>query len=400
MKIVICHNFYQQPGGEDQVFADEARLLSQHGHEVVRFSVHNDEISGQTALTIAGKTLWNAQNYQALSDIVRRERADIVHFHNTFPLLSPAAYYASRSAGAAVVQTLHNYRLVCPGATFYRDGQVCEKCLGQWFAWPAVRHACYRGHRGATAVTAAMLGLHRAMGTWQRQVDAYIALTGFAKQKYVQGGLPARRIIVKPNFVDPDPTPGAGGGGFALFVGRLDAGKGVELLTRAWLDHYPGLPLKVIGDGAMAANVQDAARRVPGKIEWLGRQPLASVYEVVGRAEMLVLPSLWYEGLPKTLVEAFARGTPVVASNIGSLGSAVEHGKTGLHFTPHDPEDLARQVRGLWTDGATRLRMRRDARLEFESQYAAEQNYCALVDIYNFAVARRRRSAGAFRRAA
>lgn len=400
MKIVICHNFYQQPGGEDQVFADEARLLSQHGHDVISLSVHNDEIKGHTALSIAGKTLWNRQSYDVVADAAKRAQADVVHFHNTFPLLSPAAYYAARSAGAAVVQTLHNYRLICPGATFFRDGQVCEKCLGKWFAWQAVRHGCYRDNRGATAVTALMLSAHRVARTYQRQVDAFIALTDFARGKYIEGGLPRGRTVVKPNFVDPDPTPGTGGGGYAVFVGRLDAGKGVEQLLRAWLTDYPGLPLKIIGDGAMASLVQKSAHEAPQRIQWLGRQPLPEVYEVIGRAEMLVLPSLWYEGLPKTLVEAFARGTPVVASNIGSLASAVEDGVTGFHFAPHDSADLAGQVRRLAQDPSARQAMRRNARRDFEAKYAAEQNYRKLMSIYADAIARRRRTTSPFRRAA
>lgn len=388
MNVVVCHNFYQEPGGEDQVFRDEAALLESHGHAVARFTMHNDAVGSLGAARLAGKTLWNRAAARELGEVVRRHRADVVHFHNTFPLISPAAYYAARRAGAAVVQTLHNYRLACPAATFLRDGRPCEDCLGRSVPWPAVRHACYRGSRAATATTAGMLTLHRLIGTWRDRVDAYVALTDFARDKLVAAGLPAERVVVKPNFVAPDPGAGNGSGGYALFVGRLAPGKGLETLLRAWTEHYPGIPLKVLGDGALAALVREAAGTCP-QVEWLGRRPLDEVYRVMGEAALLVLPSVWYEGLPKALIESFAKGTPVVASRLGSLAEAVEHGRTGLHFEPGNPADLARQVRHLASDPSALARMRAAARTEFEQKYTAERNLRLLTDIYGRAVARR-----------
>jgi glycosyltransferase involved in cell wall biosynthesis len=318
----------------------------------------------------------------------------LVHFHNTFPLLSPAAYHAARSAGAAVVQTLHNYRLLCPGANFFRDGRVCEDCLGKRFAWPAIQHACYRGSRAATAVTATMLAAHRLKRTWTEAVDAYVALTEFARGKLIAGGLPADKIAVKPNFVSPDPQAGAGRGGYALYVGRLSAEKGIDQLLSAWRRLDGAVPLKIVGDGPLANQVREAAERDP-HIERLGAQPLDKVHQLLGDAAFLVCASACYEGLPKTIVEAFAKGMPVVAPRHGAMAEIVEHGRTGLHFVPGDADSLAAQALSLFRDDRARQRMRGEARAEFEAKYTAARNYSLLLDVYRGALGRRGPSAAA-----
>src|SRR5688572_2171648 len=234
MNILLVHNYYQQPGGEDQVFADETRLLRDRGHAVRQHTVHNDAVGTMGRVELLGKTIWNRAAYDELRAVARQHRADVVHFHNTFPLVSPAGYRAAHDAGAAVVQTLHNYRLLCPVATFYRDGGVCEDCMGKLVPWPGVLHKCYRDNRAASAVIATMLTVHRAMRTYRDEVDVFVALTEFARRKFVEGGLPAEKIIVKPNFVDPDPAVGTGGGGLALFVGSLAQAKGVIPFLQIW----------------------------------------------------------------------------------------------------------------------------------------------------------------------
>ena len=259
MKIVVAHNFYQQPGGEDQVYHAEVALLREFGHDVVPFEVHNDAVAGMGKLGLAKATVWNGEVAGRLGEVVWRARADVVHFHNTFPLISPAAYYAARRAGAAVVQTLHNFRLLCPVALFYRDGKPCEDCLGKPLAWPGVVHACYRGSRATTAVTAAAVATHRAAGTFQNAVDAYVCLTDFARDKFVAGGLPPGKLHVKPNFVHPDPGPRRGGDGSAVFVGRLSEEKGVLPLLAAW--EHLDVPLTIIGAGPLADRVPRLRRR-------------------------------------------------------------------------------------------------------------------------------------------
>ena len=235
---------------------------------------------------------------------------------------------------------------------------MCEDCLGRAVPWPGVVHKCYRGSRVASTGVAAMLATHRALGTWRKAVDVYVALTAFSRGKFVAGGLPAGKLVVKPNFVYPDPGPGTGAGNYALFVGRLSAEKGVETLLKAWQSLGSRLPLKIVGDGPLAETVRAAAAQNAG-VEWLGKRPLAEVYALIGAASFLVLPSQCYENFPRVVAEAFAKGTPVVASRLGAMAEVVDHGRTGLHFEPGDALDLAVKVRGQMDNPAQLARMRR-----------------------------------------
>lgn len=381
MKLLIVHNYYQQAGGEEQVFTTEASLLEAQGHQVVRYTVHNDEVGNINPITLAGATVWNTDSYRKLRQLMRQEKPKVVHFHNYFPLISPAAYYAARAEGVPIVQTLHNYRLLCPNVFFFRDGQVCEDCLGKIVPWPGVLHACYRGSRAATGAVAAMLTVHRVLQTWTEAVDLYIALTQFARQKFIQAGLPAEKIVVKPNFVYPDPGIGEGRGGYALFVGRLSPEKGIGTLLKAWEKLRGKVPLKIVGDGPLAPQETNAVEPVPG-VEWLGRKSSKEVYELMGNANMLIFPSEWYETFGRVAIEAFAKGTPVIAANIGAIAELVESGRTGLNFHPGDPEDLAAKVDWALTHPKELAWMRQQARAEFEAKYTAKQNYQMLMEIY------------------
>ncbi len=385
MKLVVCHNYYQQRGGEGHVFADEVSLLESRGNQVLPFEVHNDSIRGRSKLGVARDTVWNRQMAVKLGDLVRRERVQVVHFHNTFPLISPAAYYAVRRAGAAVVQTLHNFRLICPGATLLRNGKPCEKCVGKQVPWPAVRHACYRQSRAGTAVVASMLLAHHLGGTYGRAVDVYIAMSEFARQRFIAGGLPAEKIVLKPNFVRPDPGPGTGRGGYVLYVGRLSAEKGIDVLLEAW-SRLPGQTrLVVVGDGPLSGRVRQAAAS-DRRIEPLGWQPLEEVYRIMGEASCMVIPSIWYEGFPKTLVESSAKGTPVIASDLGGMAELIADGQTGLHFRPGDADDLAAKVRQLLAEPSKLRRLRQAARRQYQRHYSAEANYECLMAIYERAL--------------
>ena len=389
MKLLFVHNYYQQPGGEDQVFGAEADLLESHGHQVIRFTVHNDLVRDMNPLALAWRTIWNANTYRQLRDLLRSERPDTVHFHNTFPLVSPAAYYAANAEGVPAIQRLPNYRLLCPNALLFRDGHVCEDCLGKLVPWPSLIHRCYRHSLGATGTTAAMLATHRALHTWTQKVDVYVALTEFARVKFVQGGLPADKIVVKPNFLADDPGVGDAGGKYALFVGRLSPEKGLDTLLVAWERLGRNLPLKVVGDGPLASRVKGAAREMTG-VEYLGRASRQDVLSLMKGASLLVFPSLWYEAFPNVIVEAYASGLPVLASNIGSMSSLIDHGRTGLHFQPGDPDDLATQVEWALTHPRELATMRREARAEYLAKYTAERNYRMLMDIYERALESRR----------
>jgi glycosyltransferase involved in cell wall biosynthesis len=387
VKVLFIHTHYQQPGGEDQVYAAETALLRELGREVVNLTFDNRDLEGLSPWRQAGLTLWNQEAYRRVREAIREHRPDLLHLHNTFPLASPAVIHAAKAEGIPVVMTLHNYRLLCVNALFFRRGRVCEDCLGR-IPWRGVLHGCYRDSRPASAVVAAMLSLHRALGTWN-MVDRFIALTEFAKQKFIEGGFPPEKISVKPNFVHPDPGPGEGRGGYALFVGRLSPEKGLGTLLMAWERLGGKAPLKIVGDGPLAPEVQEAQKRIPG-VEWLGRKAPEEVYALMGEASFLVFPSEWYEGFPKVLAEAFAKGLPVLASVLGSQGSIVDHGRTGLHFRPGDQEDLAAKVEWLLAHPNELARMRKEARAEYEAKYTAEQNYAQLMAIYHAVLSKRR----------
>jgi glycosyltransferase involved in cell wall biosynthesis len=389
MKILAVHNRYQRPGGEDQVFVDETALLETRNHRVLRYEVHNDQVKQVNRLALAKDTVWNTSAYRELGALIRRERPDVVHFHNTLPLVSPAGYYAARAEGVPVIQTLHNYRLLCPVALFFRDGRVCEDCMGKAVPWPGVVHRCYRGSRAASGVIATMLTVHRALRTWTEMVDVYVALTEFARSKFIEGGLPAGKIVVKPNFVAPDPGRGQGGGGYALFVGRLAPEKGTGTMLAAWDRLGTRIPLKIVGDGPLKDQVVEAATR-QSNVEWLGHRPVEDIHALMKKADMLVFPSQWYETFGRVAAEAFAAGTPVIAANIGAVAELVEHGRTGLKFRPGDPEDLVTQVEWALSHSAELRGMREEVRTEFEAKYTADRNYRALMEIYETALERKK----------
>ncbi len=385
----MLHNRYQLRGGEDESTDLEVALLHARGHVVDFLEVDNRAIAGRQAWRAGLQAVWAPSSYRAVRNRLQAERFDVVHVQNFFPLLSPAVLHAARAASVPVVLALRNYRLLCPNALFFRDGRVCEDCLGRLVPWPGVLHRCYRGSRAATGAVATMLVVHRLLRTWERAVDVFIALTEFARGKFIQGGLPADRIVVKPNFVDPDPGPGPHDGGYALFAGRLSVEKGVRMLLAAWERLGPGIPLKIAGDGPLASEVARACERNP-QIEWLGAQPLDRVHALMGAAALVIAPSEWYETFGRVIVEAYAKGTPVVASDLGAMAELVEDGRTGLRFRPGDPGDLAAKVEWAWMHRRELAEMGREARREYEEKYTAERNYEQLMAIYRMAIERAR----------
>ena len=381
--VVLVHNRYRHAGGEDEVFEAEAALLESRGHLVERFTLDNRDLREHNPIAMAAATVWNGRTYRALRQICRRTQADVVHFHNTFPMVSPAAYYAARAEGAAVVQTLHNFRLICLNALCYREGHPCEQCVTKTVRWPGVVHGCYRNSRSASGVTAVMLSLHAAARTWTEHVDTYVALSEFARSRFISGGLPSARIVVKPNFLVDDPGAGGHDEGYVVYVGRLSAEKGIDLLMRAWSVLGERIPLKVIGSGPME-HVVDG---VPG-VEWLGPLPRPRLLALMQRASVLVFPSEVYENCPMTLIQAFATALPVVASGHGSIGEMVCDGVAGWHFAPGDVNDLIRAV----TEAMQNVEQRRsrgcNARRLFEARYTKDENYRQLSAVYASALQR------------
>lgn len=391
-RVLLVHTYYQQRGGEDEVFDAESRLLEARGHEVVRYAVHNDAIEGMGRGALVRATLWNREAARAVGALVRRHRPAVVHAHNTFPLLSPAVYGAARAGGAATVQTLHNFRAFCAKAVMHRDGAPCARCTDTRTAWPALAHRCYRGSAAATAVVVGMQHLHRARRTWERDVDLFLAPSAAARAVYVTNGWAADRIVVKPNFVERDPgardAQRAAAADRALFVARLSAEKGVRTLLAAWRAAPDLPPLDVIGDGPLAGEVAAAAAADP-RIAWHGRQPHAAVLDAMRAAAFVVLPSECFEVCPLALLEAFACGVPVVAAALGAPADVVEPGRTGWLFAAGDARALAARVREAWAGRrTTTIAAGHAARAEYLARYSADAGYAALAGAYDHAVAR------------
>ena len=374
-RVLVVHNAYQRRGGEDAVVESEIELLRSHGHAVETWFRSNDDVAGMSSLALARNTLWSDRTQQELGERIRSFQPDVIHAHNTFPLISPSLYWAAERAGVPVVQTLHNFRLMCLNALFLRDGKVCEDCMGQ-VPWRGVARACYRGSRAASAALAGMLALHRGLGTYRNKVARYVALNGFCRDKFIEGGLPAERVVVKPNFVDfdmPEPVARAG----LLFVGRLSMEKGVATLAQA-MTLLPDAKLRVAGDGPEAGLLDGVAG-----VTRLGSQPGETVRQEMSRAMALVVPSIWYENFPRTIVEAFACGLPVIATRIGALADIVRDGETGLLVEPGSPQDLADKMAWALAHPERMAEMGRTARAQYEAEFSAEVNYRRLMEIYD-----------------
>lgn len=388
MKVLLAHNFYRSsaPSGEDAVYRNERRLLEQHA-EVIPYERFNDDIDDSTfrnKLRLALDGAWSRQTYLKVSALIRRHAPDVAHFHNTFPLISPSAYAACQDNGVAVVQTLHNYRLLCPNAMLLRDGRPCEDCVGSSLL-PALRHRCYRGSLLATGAQVWTLLSNRWRGMYRNCVNRYIALTSFAAQKMIAGGLPAHRVEIKPNFLPEPPRPGGGEGGYAVYVGRLSAEKGVATLLEAWRS-MGERPLKFVGDGPLREVLQTRAVGLGLPAEFLGLRDKSEILKIVGNAAIQIIPSECYEGLPMVLVEAYACATPVAVSRIGSLDAIVREGATGVKFEAGSAADLAAAVRNALGDPYRLAHMREQARAEFLRHYTAETNYRLLTAIYERAI--------------
>lgn len=376
--VLLVHNRYQQPGGEDAVVQSEAALLERRGHRVLRHERHNDELHGLPRWRGAAQAVWSTATTRELDRLIAAQRPDIVHVHNSWPLVSPSVFHAARRHGLPVVLTLHNARLVCPQALMLRDGRPCTDCVGK-LPWRGVVHRCYRDSALETALVAGVTQLHRLLGTWASQVSRYIALSEFARTLFIRGGLPAERIVVKPHFVDspPEPDPSEPARRGLLFVGRLAEEKGLQLLAQA-ADALPaGERITVIGDGPLRTALQSHPRLL-----LLGALPAPDVLAHMQRAQALVLPSLVFEMFPRTLVEAAACALPVLAANHGPMPELVQQARTGLLFEPGDPAALAAAMqRVLDSPEDTRL-WGQAARQHQRTHWSADANYRQLSQLY------------------
>jgi len=386
MKVLLVHNRYQQRGGEDAVVDAEACLLTRRGVQVQRFDADNDAITGALASirTATNQFAGSTGMRRRIASVLSEFRPDVVHVHNWFPTISASIFRQCKSAGVPVVHTIHNYRLLCVGATLYRDGKACEDCIGSPLRTAGIVHRCYRGSAmGSAAATAGMLA-HWAMGTWSHSVDRFIALTEFSRQKLIEGGLPEEKIALKPNFVEPDPGPGPGDGEYFLYAGRLTEEKGVRVLLDCWKS-APGLsPLWIAGDGPLREEVQQAAAGT-SNVHWLGMKTSEEVLALMKQAKATLCPSLWYEGMPRVVIESLAVGTPVIASRIGGYSEMIVDGESGVLFASGDAGALQNRLREL-DERAAWQAMRSQARLRFLSEYTGEKNFLVLLNIYRAAM--------------
>lgn len=374
MKVLVVHNSYQHRGGEDSVVEAEVALLRANGHEVRQYLKHNNEVAERKRISLLQETMWSRATVVELGLSMNKWRPDVVHVHNTLPIISPSVFWVCSASKVPVVQTLHNFRLMCPQAMFLRDGRPCEECLGK-LPWRGVVHGCYRGSVSQTGVLATMVSAHRIAGTWSKKINRYIALTEFSRRKFVAGGLPAERIVVKPNFVDISRFPEAPRSGF-LFVGRLSDEKGVSTLASA-ARFDSKVSICVAGDGP-SAHLLEGLKNV-------SRVGVISTEEIVDymcSASALILPSICYENFPRTLVEAFACGLPVIASRLGAMEELIEDGVTGILFDPGSPADLVAKMRWASENPAALGQMGRRAREQYEMRFSGAINYRQLIDIY------------------
>lgn len=391
MKILLVHNFYgsSAPSGENTVYAAEKSLLEAAGHEVTEYTRHSDDIRGQGAwgaVKGALATPWNPWAARAIIETVERFRPDVVHVHNTFPLISPAVFHAIGKRAARVL-TLHNYRLFCPAAIPLRGGKVCTDCLDRRSVMPSIQHGCYRNSRLATLPLAVGVALHRRLGTWTRQVDAFVALSEFQRQRMVEAGLPARNVFVKPNFYPGNPivVPWIERSPVVVFAGRLTAEKGVVSLVKAWALWGQQAPeLRILGDGELRTELERQAQGLP--IRFLGQVPSQQAQQEIARATLLVLPSECFEGFPMVVREAFAFGTPVAVSNLGPLPSIVQAGVSGVVFEPGNPASLRQALQDAWQASGALEQLGRGARQAFETNYTEESNYSTLMRVYEQAM--------------
>jgi len=379
MKILVAHNRYHYRGGEDTVVEVEIALLRERGHEVELYSRDNSELHNIAMGSAALSALWSRQTIKEVQQRCRDFKPDLIHAHNTFPLISPSLYGAADAMRIPVVQTLHNFRLICPQAMLLRHGRVCEDCVGH-LPWRAVVHRCYRNSTAQSALTATMLTLHRWLGTWNKRVSRYIVLNNLCREKFMQGGLPAARLRIKPNFVRSTRVPHWEDRQGGIFIGRLSAEKGITVLAQA-MSALPTLRIDVFGKGPMQAIVEST----PG-MQYGGFQSPAQLVDRLHKAAYLVAPSTGVESFGLVAIEAFCCGTPVIATRHGGLSDLIEHGKTGLLVPPGDANALKDAMRWAECHPEAMVQMGKAARAEYLRCYTPEHNYDILFSIYQEAL--------------
>lgn len=383
MKILIVHNYYLEPGGEDVAYNAEASLLEINGHDCKKLTESNKRVHLLKKYRLVIDAIWSKIWYKRIEENISHFQPAIAHFHNTFPLISPSVFYACNKNHVLVIQTLHNYRLICPSAMLLRDDTICEKCVNKKFAWPSIIYRCYHNSRTQTLAIALMLYLHKIVYTFCNKIDYFICLSEFSRNKFIQAGFRNDKLLIKPNFISNDPGQRQCNGDYFLFVGRLSREKGILLLIEA--AHLLDCPIIVIGNGALERNLKKN-NTMKKNIKIIGNVPHEEVYKYLKKARALVAPSICYENFPLVLIEAYSCGVPVIAARLGAHAEIVKDRKTGLLFDAGNAADLKVKMEWAWNHPTEMSLMGKAARREYEEKYTAEKNYQLLMEIYQKAI--------------
>jgi glycosyltransferase involved in cell wall biosynthesis len=384
VKTLLIHDFYQQFGGEDAAALADKALLESKNQEMMVYTRDNAEIKGFSIiekLKAPIQTLYSWQTRKELTKLVSDRRPDVAYIHNFFPLISPSVYHVLHSLGVPVVQVIHDFRFFCPNGWFFTHGQICERCKGGNY-FNAVRFRCYRDSYLASAVAASSIGINRLAGILEK-IDGFVCLTDFLKEKLVESGIPLEKIFIKPNFMDASQTvPDYGRGKYALFLGRLSPEKGIWTLVHAFRQ-LKGISLKIAGTGPMEGEVRSFLKEnAVENVELVGFKSGRDKCQLLRESMFLVMPSECYETFGLAILEAYAAGKPVVASNIGSLPWLVRDGKSGLLFATGDGDDLARKIIRLSERPDEREAMGRFGRALVETEYGPQKNYELLMELF------------------
>lgn len=386
MRVLLVHCFYRSsaPSGEDSVYRNEKKLLEDNGFEVITYEKYNDNLDNHSTLnkiSAGAEFIWSSLVFHELTKIIEKYKPDVAHFHNIFPQISTSSYAACKKMGVPVVQTLHNYRYICPSGLLQRKNKPCEKCI-KGSLLNSLIYQCYRGSLFSTLPIVIMIIFNKIVGNFNNKVDRYIALTNFSKSRFIAGGFPKDKFSVKPNFVDfienSEPTIGD----YVVFVGRLTQEKGVGTLIEA-CKKIKNIPVKILGDGELRGRLESICIQFNLNVEFLGNQPKDKVMAIIKKSRFLVIPSEWYEGFPVVVVEAYACGKPVLASKIGSLDEIIIENVTGRKFTFGSSSSLAATIESMWLDTKMLKVMANNARAVFDTQYNPTTNFKNLLQIYS-----------------
>ncbi|MCB0455249.1 MAG: glycosyltransferase family 4 protein [Aequorivita sp.] len=384
MKVLLCHNFYKESGGEDLVFYNEKKLLERNGNAVSIYIEKNNTINNLiNKINTFINSAYSRKTKLKFERFINLENPDIVHVHNFFPLITPSIYDVCRKHNIPVIQTLHNYRIICSAATLLKNGKTCEICIKN-SPYQSVRYKCYQQSYIGSFALARMINTHKKSGTWNKKLNSIITLTDFGRNKFIESGINPSKLIVKPNFIeDPKIEKKPTGAHTVLFVGRISDEKGIDFLISTWRSNESLPELRIIGDGPL---YKKHSEEVSHNITFLGKKEKNVIYKEMSDASCLVFPSIWYEGFPMVILEAFAIGLPVIASNFGSMSSIIKNGYNGLHFEPSNRADLINKVFSIINNSQLESELSKNARVDYEQFYTPEKNYEMLMDIYKRAI--------------